>query len=394
MSNNDKTANEQDIYAGRGTENYYDDYMDFINYVFGFNGNRDDFKKLLPKIYRPEDKPVENSYIVAENVKLKAAIGAYDILYNAFGEDVKIRGIGNVAVHPYARSKGYMKLLMNRAVEDMIADGVDMSELGGRRQRYNYFSYDKLGRVYDLKFVNDNFRHTFGKERTSKFRIVKVSPEDKEILVDIAKLISAQPYHPVRNEAKLYDILVSWLNDVYAVLDGDGKFAGYCIYKSGRISEMLLKNPADTVDFLISFYDGLKLSDVSVSLPEYMPEYIRPLIRLCEGYSIGLAKSFSIFNYRKIIRIFMMLKNTYEPLPDGTFRMLIHGVAGDERLELSVKNGEISVEPTDKDVDIELGHLDAMNFIFGSVAPERNEYPAFVRCWLPLPIWLFAADGV
>ena len=179
MSNNDKTANEQDIYAGRGTENYYDDYMDFINYVFGFNGNRDDFKKLLPKIYRPEDKPVENSYIVAENGKLKAAIGAYDILYNAFGEDVKIRGIGNVAVHPYARSKGYMKLLMNRAVEDMIADGVDMSELGGRRQRYNYFSYDKLGRVYDLKFVNDNFRHTFGKERTSKFRIVKVSPEDK-----------------------------------------------------------------------------------------------------------------------------------------------------------------------------------------------------------------------
>ena len=125
MSNNDKTANEQDIYAGRGTENYYDDYMDFINYVFGFNGNRDDFKKLLPKIYRPEDKPVENSYIVAENGKLKAAIGAYDIIYNAFGEDVKIRGIGNVAVHPYARSKGYMKLLMNRAVEDMIADGVD-----------------------------------------------------------------------------------------------------------------------------------------------------------------------------------------------------------------------------------------------------------------------------
>lgn len=27
------------IYKGRGNAEMYDDYMDFINYVFGFNGN-------------------------------------------------------------------------------------------------------------------------------------------------------------------------------------------------------------------------------------------------------------------------------------------------------------------------------------------------------------------
>ena len=36
------------IYKGRGNAEMYDDYMDFINYVFGFNGNEQDFKKLLP----------------------------------------------------------------------------------------------------------------------------------------------------------------------------------------------------------------------------------------------------------------------------------------------------------------------------------------------------------
>ena len=36
-----------DIYYGHGTKEQFDDYMDFINYVFGFNGNQNDFKKLL-----------------------------------------------------------------------------------------------------------------------------------------------------------------------------------------------------------------------------------------------------------------------------------------------------------------------------------------------------------
>ena len=47
-------------YFGRGNAAMYDDYMDFINYVFGFNGNSSDFKKLLPKLYRPEDDPAAN----------------------------------------------------------------------------------------------------------------------------------------------------------------------------------------------------------------------------------------------------------------------------------------------------------------------------------------------
>ena len=55
------------IYKGRGNAEMYDDYMDFINYVFGFNGNEQDFKKLLPKLYNPECDPCYNNYVVTEN---------------------------------------------------------------------------------------------------------------------------------------------------------------------------------------------------------------------------------------------------------------------------------------------------------------------------------------
>ncbi|MCR5683708.1 MAG: GNAT family N-acetyltransferase, partial [Clostridiales bacterium] len=97
------------LYKGRGTPEMYDDLMDFMNYVFGFNGNEKDFKKLLPKLYKPEYDPCHSNYVVTENGKLKAAIGAFDSDLSVDGEILRSRGIGNVAVHPYSRSKGYMK---------------------------------------------------------------------------------------------------------------------------------------------------------------------------------------------------------------------------------------------------------------------------------------------
>ena len=47
---------EMQIYKGRGTADMRDDYLDFINLVFGFNGHDKDFLKLLPKLYKEEYK--------------------------------------------------------------------------------------------------------------------------------------------------------------------------------------------------------------------------------------------------------------------------------------------------------------------------------------------------
>ena len=94
------------LYKGRGTPDMYDDLMDFMNFVFGFDGNGEDFKKILPKLYDPERDPCRSNYVVTENGKLKAAIGAFDSKLSVGGEILPCRGIGNVAVHPYSRGNG------------------------------------------------------------------------------------------------------------------------------------------------------------------------------------------------------------------------------------------------------------------------------------------------
>ncbi len=378
----------------KGDISMQDDYMDFINYVFGFNGSIQDFYKLLPKLYKPEYDPCASSYVTFEGDKIKAAVGSFDMELVVCGEAVKCRGIGNVAVHPFSRSKGYMKKLMELAIEDMIADGVELSVLGGRRQRYNYFSYEKCGPSYSFTVNADNMRHIFGKEREHRFEIRRLEPNDTASLSAIAKLSDDSPCHAVRDGSKLFDILTSWRAVPLVAFDRNGNFAGYAIAnKKDSISEIRPVNEADLADMITCIYDMMAQPSITVTLPPFRAESVETLLSICEGYHGGINEMYSVLNYKKVCDSFLRLKATYEALPDGELVLDINGRAGREKLLFSVKNGVPSVTDTDRDADFTLTHLEAMSVIFGGLA-RRRELPAFARIWFPLPIWVYNADMV
>ncbi len=404
----------RDEYHGRGYEELYWDYVDFSNYVFGFNGDSKNFVKLLPKVFKPEYEPVKSSYVTLIDGRLKASIGAFDHEITVAGELLRCRGIGNVAVHPFARSKGYMRKLMEMAIDDMVSDRIDLSILGGRRQRYNYFSYEKTGEALRFVLNADNMRHCFGADRSARHTvdIVSISPGDLDVLSKIARLLAGRDYAPIRPEEKLYDILTSWESVPYALFKGE-RFAGYLIYKADEISEIMLSDQADFEDAIISFYDKRKLKNLSIVLPPFEPELIGRLYRISEGYTIGSSKSFSVLNFRRVTEAFLKLKLKYETLPDGELRLKIHGRAGEENIVIRVRGGvgsvsEVGTEPfggtgpsdgigPSDGVGVcclELGHIDAMNLLFSPYCPGRSALPAAARLWLPLPLWLYKADAV
>lgn len=386
---------DKNIYYGKGYAGLYDDYMDFINYVFGFNGNSSDFKKLLPKLYRPEDDPAGNSYVAVEDGKLKAAVGAFDLDVSVDGEILHTRGIGNVAVHPYARSRGYMRRLMNDAVDDMIRDGIDFSTLGGRRQRYNYFSYDKVGQSVSLSFNSDNMRHTFGSPRTHSIAIRRIAANDGASLDHIAALHKTLPLYGVRSRERLYDILTSWGASVWYGVEDD-VCVGYAVVKDDTVNEIAVADEERIAEFTVSLFDAVGRGKLTVNLPTFMPGYIERLCRICEWYTVSPEKSFSVLNYEHTVGAFMRLKakSAAKPLPDGELTLLIHGRGGDENITVSVKNGVPGVQRTDKKADFEYDHLTAMNVLFAPLCPERDRLPDFARLWLPLPIFIYYADAV
>ena len=391
---------EENIYYGRGDASMYDDYMDFINYVFGFNGRRDDFKKLLPKLYGPEDNPAGSSYVAVENGRIKAAIGAFDHEICVCGQTLKCRSVGNVAVHPYAASRGFMKTLLHRAVDEMVADGVVLSSLGGRRQRYNYFSYDKTGTSFRFTVNSDNMRHTYGADRTglAHCTVKLIGKNDDEMLDAVAALIARQDYAPVRPRERLYDILCSWGMQPYALMDGE-TFAGYFVVRGGeKITEIVLAEPTreDAVKAVISVYDALGKGTLSFMIAPFGGEFVKVLWPLAEGYQQEPNESFSVLSYLPVCRAFFDLKAKYDRLPDGELCLLIHGQGGDEKLHFSVSGGVPLVEVAGaEEVPVaEFGHLEAMGVLFAHMYPGREILPDFARLWFPLPLWLYAADEV
>ena len=384
-----------ELYFGRGTKEMFDDYMDFINYVFGFNGTERDFKKLLPKLYQYAYAPAVSSYVTTEDGQLRAAIGAFDHDISVCGAVLKTRGIGNVAVHPYHRSKGYMRKLMEMAVDDMVKDGVVLSVLGGRRQRYRYFSYDRLGPRYSFSLNSENIRHTYGTDFTPVFRLERVDISDLDVLENIRALSESKPLYAVRPIGDRYfETLISWRQNVFAVYDGQA-FAGYAVEKGGEVSEFLLTPEAE--EKLPLFFRDLQRGiggNLNIKVPLYLTKYVKALEYLAEGFDIESSKSYSVLNYKAVTDAFLRLKLTYTHLPDGRLVLDIDGRGGREKIAIEVRDGVPSVTDTEEKADLTLGHIEAMNMLFGVVCAEREELPDFAKLWFPLPLFIYYSDTV
>ncbi|MBE6616847.1 MAG: GNAT family N-acetyltransferase [Ruminococcaceae bacterium] len=379
---------EHTIYKGRAKAEMYDELMDMLNYVFGFSSADYDFQKLLPKLYADKKQACHDNYIVAEGGKIKAAVGAFDDIISVCGEEIKCRGIGNVAVHPYSRSKGYMIDCMNMSINDMIEDGVDISFLGGHRQRYGYFGFEDGCPRYNVRITTTSAHHYFKNVATEAVEIRDVSENDTEIIDKIFALYEKKPQRSIRPRDRFYQILRSWTHQPRAFFIG-GEFVGYGI---GGINELTLTD-IKYFDSVIHAFAQMH-GDINLGIPAWNTELFEAALRVGDSPSINESYMLSVFNYKKVVGTLLKLKASLEPLQDGAVTVLIHGYAGDCKLKLSVVDGKSSVEDYDGEAEIELSHKDAAKFFFGIHSPHWKKLTHATRAWLPLPLYVEDADHV
>lgn len=225
------------------------------------------------------------------------------------------------------------------------------------------------------------------------FKAEPISADDVAALDAIAALSAAQSYSPIRDRSELYAILTSWKARPWAVWDG-GRFVGYAVVKGDNVTEILVTDEVDFIGMIRTLYAALGKQRVSVTLPVWQTAFIRLLEPIAESVTVGCPEMFSVLCYRRVIEAFLRLKATYATLPEGELCVLIHGRGGDEQLRIVVRAGAITVEQTDAAPELELSHLEAMNYFFAPVCTARLTAPAHVQIWFPLPIWLYSADGV
>lgn len=366
-----------------------DDYIDFANYVFGFNGADRSFEKLLPKLFKEGTNTAEDTFFVKEGDRLAACVGSFPIEYSILGEKLPVRGIGNVAVHPRDRSKGYMKECMHAALAEMIAEGCAFSVLSGRRHRYNHFGYVKCGAAHGFEVTAKTLSYVIPEGYEPKLTARTLQREDPA-LSQLSAIWHARPFHCTRPRELLYDILISWQSEPIGFFDGD-TLVGWVIVKGDDVWECITE-PRYIPDLLVLM--SRRRWYLRYRIPYHDADIADAIFPYAETSSTEPELCFNILNYQKMLSLLLRLKATYEPLLDGETVVEINGYAKTERLKISVLDGVPSVATTDDAPEVTFAHLEAMRAFFIGNAPERKAFSPVMRSWLPLPIYIYHADNV
>ncbi len=386
----------------KGTAADNEDILDFCNYVFSHDGKPTDFVKLVPKVYRKGNEVPGEHFLAKENGKIKAAVGSFKLDMDIMGESFKIAGIGSVSVHPYARGSGYMKRLMQMARDEMYSEGVDISILGGQRQRYEYFGYEPAGIQISFYINTANIKHC--KNILPGIELEQVFENDTETLEFIKNLHEKQPMLIKRSDDKFYDTLVSWDSEVYCIING-GEKSGYLICDKNHcfITEFELFDCAILPSVVKAFLDKFKCRNLTVWTAEFERQKIEALSEFCEGYSVSSDYQYAVFNFKKLVKAMLKLKESYTELEDGEATFAVKDTFDREKstqiFTVKVKNGRSDVLEGVCGVSeyIELDYFKAMRMMFSSASYFESfgkNVPSCVKNWFPLPVKIFRQDGI
>jgi len=342
------------------------DIVDFANYVFSYDHTNHDFRTLLPKLFgETQDTAACHFLAVQEHPdRIRACVGSYPISMHVLGEPLRVAGIGTVSVHPYARRSGYMRKLMQMALQEMQDAQVDMACLGGIRQRYAYFGFEQAGPTpYFSMDSRYGLRHCLADVDTDHVQLLTDSAM-RPYLPQMQALYARQPLY-VDRLPDFETSARSWRYEVCAILISR-QFAGYLVFnpKSADISEWYMLDYGQTLPVLKAYGLQHRNQEFTVSPAVYQTELIRQLEPVCEGISTQTCCNFAVFNFEKVIRLFLRLKASCTPLLPGSLTVHIQD-RGKFRLTVT-REGQCDVAVTDGPCDITVDYRTALKLLYGS----------------------------
>jgi hypothetical protein len=291
-----------------------------------------------------------------------------------------------------------MKTCMDEAMAAMKAAGCAFGELGGQRQRYQFWGFERCGAIAEASFSTKNLHHAFGeREIAPGWRAAKIGPEDSAALAQAQALIESQPIHIRHDPAAFYDILCSWREVPWGVWEGDQLRAFFTLSHDGKRVEQFLLQDANHLEMALRCVYAALPEDSYKSVKFTIPLWQKDLLALAEEISEGVdgddAGMFTILSWEQVLGALLTLQARCKPLPDGELTARIDGDCGTETLRFSVAGGVPRVEPFPGAPDLTFSHLEALRFFLAPVSVKRDEN-ALAQAWFPLPLWLPGLDKV
>jgi len=367
--------------------------LDFLNLVFsGYSPT--DFAKLLPILYRPTDEHMSCNYAIRQGARIRAVVGLFPLEWQVGPTRLRVAGIGGVSTHPNARQGGLMKRLMQHCVAQMKAQGYHLSWLGGQRQRYLYYGYEKCGVGVSMSLSRSNLKHCFAGEPSLRFEPLDAG--DQTRLDRARQLHDAQPSRARRVHADFHLYLLSWHHRPHVALDSSGRMVGYLVAnaKGDALPELVAENDEVAVE-MARCWALRGEQGINLDLNPAAPGLIRRLGQYCEGVNTHASGNWQVFAWEEVLGALLALRRTMGPLPAGR---VVVGIEGYGQLALEVEGEQTRVTRTEEAPAVKGGTSLILRLLCGPLPPSQvmalPPAAALLEAWCPLPLYWGRQDGV
>ena len=382
-----------DVEYRKANENDYYDVVDLIDLVFSQTYSSNYSDKNLPVIYKKKNFMAGIHYLAKENGRLVGSISSYPAIYALCDERIKVSSISCVAVHRRARSKGYMRKLMEMAINEMRENGTDLSFLHGQRQRYEYYEYTHCGVQLHFSCTSDNIRHYFKHTSGSTISLKELQENDVETYDKIYHIYHKRKDHIIRPYDIFEDIMNTWGDKTIGIYQNE-TLIGYLSSSMdyGSIVEFNLNDLTLIGDVLKIYFTQFKRDKVIIEAFSPDTELISCLSKFTESVSIVNAGSFNVLNYPAVLTAFLKLKCETTVLPDGFVTINIQNKCN---IKIEINGNVPSVSLTNEKPDLECSHLEAMQLLFSPVSfitLGQFRDNAFLRSIIPIPLFIRRND--
>lgn len=393
----------------------YDELFDMLNTVF-HKPKDAAFDVELPVMWKRDDEHMAKHIAIWDRGRIAAVVGIYMLPAVICGERVNFGTIGNVATRPEYEGRGMMKALMDQALQEAKAMGMDIARLCGKRQRYNRYGFERAGEDYQFKLWPKNLMDYYGGKKvdgevvyggselsggagfSKRFCFKRVMPEDTELLDEVMALEkNALLYVDRGDREQFFKTLSAYQNQIWAAIE-NGKTVGYvCVSPDGaNISEHRGDCPENEYQMILEWLLAAEVNELTIHTAPWECALNARLGQICEKWSVVDPSMFHPFSWSKVLNALLQIKAKYTRIPEGSLVLHIQDYG---TVEFS---GQCCVD-TDKVPQITLSQLDAIRFLLGNIPgtvgsflPEEldDQTRLYIQNVFPLPLWWCNQDRV
>ena len=344
----------------------FDELVDVIDQAFQYGrwGRCASMAAVYPHLFQPTEESMQSHNVVCDQGRIAANVSVFPMTLVIADARLSVGGIGMVGTLPEYRGRGLMTRLLEQALVVMKDANLDLSLLGGDRQRYGRRGWENSGRKLVLK-VN---RRSVAAAESLGIDVREARPDDAQALWELHQRA------PVRFERTVEHVALAIERKSYETLVAvrDGRVVSYI---AGGATEWW-ETGGDPDGIVCAVKHALERADreaCNVHLPMDDPARARALLAVASRWNVAQQWMMRVMNLdtvlAKLAGVFGQRMRAYAPERSALFS--IEDVEDGKSVRVACDRGAVDVAPGRADSHFALSKQDLVILIFGTAQPTQ-----------------------